>query len=159
MRKSKNIQTFRIKKFIKNIENGGVIIGYWTGLSFPKFKIHRIISIRNRSNKFFASWIRQLFNVRQGKDRRCEYAYPLWLMAVKVTAYLIYANYFQKRKNTLQVIGDWHSHSTTAKMSSEDIYSANMRLNKVDKTLVGIMYNKELTIYLFEKKQNLQTKQ
>ena len=100
---------FRIKKFIHNIENGGVIIGYWTGLSYPKYKIHKLLYIRNRSNKWIAQRIRQIFGIKQGTDRSCEYAYPLWLMAIKVTAELLYLNYFRKseRKIIFRTLTDY----------------------------------------------------
>lgn len=205
MKKEKTF--FRIKKFIHNIENGGVIIGYWTGLQYPKYKIHKLIYIRNRSNKWFAARVRQAFGIKQGTDRSCEYAYPLWLMAVKVSAELLYLNYFRKaekrinfrrledymlyrakfmeyelehgvsfvdkqgriwlqdfnkkgerviinrvdRKNQLRIIGDWHSHSNNARPSQADVYSANIRLIKNEKTLLGIVYNKMINIYLYER--------
>jgi hypothetical protein len=86
-------QAGHIKKNIINKEIGGFILGYWTGIDIPKYKIYGLLQIRNRFVDIMLKGFRIKWRIA---DRRCRYIYPRWWATIKSIIYLFYVNFLKQ---------------------------------------------------------------
>lgn len=133
---------FKIPKNIRNQEIGGVIIGYWTGISYPAYKMRKLITLRN---------------VAPRKRRNTEYSMPRLWGSIKIFFILIWINAicrYRKLPERYQVIGLWHSHpNEKAVPGKKDDLQMMKILEKQEKVLLGIMKEHKMNIFTYDRKR------